>query len=98
MAEHQALANARWVIEQEEFERVLRAPERHAFRRLWAALVLAQDVATFEALLDGQRVPVDRLNREWLDRFGLAPVDTPLSRGWRPSPEERPPITQEVRA
>lgn len=48
MAEHPALANARWVIEQEELERRLRAPERHALRRVWTALVLAKDVATFE--------------------------------------------------
>jgi hypothetical protein len=27
-------------------------------------------VETFELLLDGQDVPVDRLDREWLGRYG----------------------------
>lgn len=71
MSSAAARANARWVIEQEELERRLREPERQALRRFWTALVLAHGVATFEALLDGERVPVDRLDRAWLARFGL---------------------------
>jgi hypothetical protein len=41
---HPAVANARIVIEQEELERRLRDPERHAMRRFWKALMLATDV------------------------------------------------------
>lgn len=71
MSDHPALANARWINEQEELERRLRDPERHELRRFWRALVLAQDVETFEALLDGESVPVDRLDADWLARFGI---------------------------
>ena len=65
-----ALANARWVVEQEEVERRLVNPERDRWRRFFKALVLAQDVETFEALLEGERVPLDRLDPEWVARFG----------------------------
>jgi hypothetical protein len=72
--EHPAAANARWAVEQEDLERRLRDPERHALRRFWAALVLAEDVETFEALLNGESVPLDRLDPDWVDRLGLARV------------------------
>lgn len=64
------LENARWVIEEEEAVRRLQEPERHVWRRVWKALVLARDVETWEALLEGERVPVDRLDPEGVARFG----------------------------
>lgn len=67
---HPSVQNATWLIEQEELERRLRAPERHAMRRFWKALMLAKDVGTFEALLDGESVPLDRLDPVWVKRFG----------------------------
>lgn len=67
---HPVLANARWVIEQEELARPLTEPERHASQRFWSALVLARDIQTFEALLDGESVPLDRLHEDWIARFG----------------------------
>jgi hypothetical protein len=70
LANHPAVANARIVIEQEELERRLRDPERHAMRRFWKALMLATDVEAFEALLAGESVPVDPLDPEWMRRFG----------------------------
>jgi hypothetical protein len=69
--DHPAIANARWVLEQEEFERRLRAPERRELARFWRALVLAPTVEVFEALLDGESVPVDQLDQAWLERFGI---------------------------
>jgi hypothetical protein len=65
-----ALDNARWLIEQEELERRLREPERRQWRRFWKALMLAKDAETLEALLDGESVPLDRLDEEWVARFG----------------------------
>lgn len=64
-------ANAAWVIEQEELERRLRNPERHALNRYWRALMLSRDPETMEALLNGESVPVDRLDPVWVKRFGL---------------------------
>ena len=66
----QARENATWTIEQEELERQLAEPERRELQRFWKALMLAPDVETFEALLDGEPVPVDRLDPEWMARFG----------------------------
>lgn len=65
-----ARENAAWLIEEEELERRLQEPERHQWRRFWRALMLAKDVETLEALLDGERVPLDRLDPEWVRRFG----------------------------
>jgi hypothetical protein len=48
----------------------LRDPERREFRRFWKALMLATDVETLEALLLGESVPIDRLDPEWVVRFG----------------------------
>ncbi len=67
---HPAVANARWVIEQEELGRRLAEPQRHALQRFWKAIMLARDVQTFEALLGGEAVPLDRLDPEWVARFG----------------------------
>jgi hypothetical protein len=77
VSEHHALANARWVIEQEELERRLRDPERHALRRFWRAVVIARDVEALEALLDGERVPLDRLDSAALARFGVVGEGAP---------------------
>lgn len=65
-----AAENARWLIEQEELLRRLSEPERHEWRRFWKALMLARDVETLEALLDGESVPEDRLDPDWMARFG----------------------------
>jgi len=67
---HQVQATAAWTSEQAELERRLRDPERHALREFWKALMLARDVETFEALLNGESVPVDCLDPEWMRRFG----------------------------
>ena len=69
--EHPAVANARWLIEQEEIERRLLEPERKQWLRFLKALRLALDVEAFEALLDGESVPLDRLDPAWVKRFGL---------------------------
>jgi hypothetical protein len=63
-----ATENGRLAIELEERERESAA--RQAARRMWRALMLAPDLETLEALLAGQKVPVDRLDAEWLERLG----------------------------
>lgn len=68
-----AVVNARSVIEQEELARRLAEPDRRASQRFWSALVLARDVQTLEALLDGESVPLDRLHEEWVARLGRQP-------------------------
>jgi hypothetical protein len=62
------LENARKAIELEERERDSAA--RQAARRMWRALMVARDLETLEALLAGDRVPLDRLDSEWVERFG----------------------------
>jgi hypothetical protein len=37
---------------------------------LWRAFMLGPDVNTCEALLRGEDVPEDRLDPEWVERFG----------------------------
>jgi hypothetical protein len=71
VSEHPAAVNARRAVELEEMERLLRAPERTAFRRFWKAVMLSPDVETLEALLDGQGVPLDRLDPVYVTRFGM---------------------------
>jgi hypothetical protein len=48
------------------------AEERRASetRRIWIAMMLAPELETCRALLRGERVPVDRLDPTWLERFG----------------------------
>ena len=65
-----ASANAAWVIEQEEIERRLTAPQRHIWNRLWRAVMLAPSVEICEALLRDESVPLDRLDPVWVKRFG----------------------------
>jgi hypothetical protein len=57
-------------VGQDEFMDALRDPDRHEFRRFWKALMLAKDVETFESLLRDESVPLDRLDPEWVARFG----------------------------
>jgi hypothetical protein len=51
--------------------------ERERLERLWPdagrvgrAMMLAPSIEACEALLRGERVPLDRLDPEWLARFG----------------------------
>jgi hypothetical protein len=37
----------------------------------WKALMLSPTIEICEALLDGESVPMDRLDPEWVRRFGL---------------------------
>jgi hypothetical protein len=62
------LENAVLAVEREERER--QSASRRSARRLWRALMLAPDLETLEALLAGEKVPVDRLDPEWVERFG----------------------------
>lgn len=65
-----AVANACAVIEWEEEERRLHDAEAEAWRAVWRALCLAPSLEIFEALLQGETVPLSRLDREWVRRFG----------------------------
>lgn len=55
---------------EQSLEKLLHDPARHEFRRLWKAIMLAKDVETLDALLRGESVPVNRLDAEWVARFG----------------------------
>jgi hypothetical protein len=46
------------------------APGRDADARLWRAIRLSPSVDICEALLRGEAVPIDRLDAEWVARFG----------------------------
>jgi hypothetical protein len=37
----------------------------------WKALMLSPTIEICEALLDGESVPIDRLDPDWVRRFGL---------------------------
>ena len=72
MAVRSPSENALYAIELEEGQRAL-VSESHAAansRRLWRAMMLAPTLGIFEALLSGEAVPVDRLDREWVARLG----------------------------
>lgn len=64
-----ALLSAEFVVAEEELERRLREPARHYWRRIWRAVVLSSDVETCDALLAGQRVPLDHIDTVQLSRF-----------------------------
>jgi hypothetical protein len=47
-----------------------RSAETREFGRIWRAMMLAPRLEVCEALLRGESVPVDRLDPEWVTRFG----------------------------
>jgi hypothetical protein len=51
-----------------EYELQLSAGET---RRAWRAMMLAPTLEVCEALLRGEMVPIDRLDPEWVERFGV---------------------------
>jgi hypothetical protein len=46
--------------------------EARELGRIWRAMMLAPCLEVCEALLRGESVPVDRLDLEWLRRFGTS--------------------------
>lgn len=46
------------------------AHERAATARIWRAVMLSPTIEVCDALLRGERVPVERLDVEWVERFG----------------------------
>ena len=44
---------------------------RQAWNRVWRAVMVAPDLDTCRALLNGERVPLSRLDADWLARFAL---------------------------
>jgi hypothetical protein len=50
------------------------APSDEEANRGWRGLMLAKDLETCRALLAGETVPLDRLRREWVARFGRRSV------------------------
>jgi hypothetical protein len=47
------------------------AAEREWLRRIFSAVMLATSVEVCDALIRGERVPIERLDPEWVARFGL---------------------------
>ena len=66
----EALANAEAAVRDDPVRLAAESAERECSRRLWRALVLAPTVEIAEALLRGEAVPLDRLDREWVTRLG----------------------------
>ena len=46
------------------------ANERAELRETWKAIMLSPTLEVCEALLRGESVPLERLNQEWVERFG----------------------------
>lgn len=63
--EHPALANARHAVDHDAQITDGRAT------RLYKAVMLAPTLETCRALLEGQHVPVQRLDPSWARRYGL---------------------------
>jgi hypothetical protein len=51
------------------YDRAARQDAARASRRVWAALALAKDVNTFDALVRGERVPTTRLDPYYIRRL-----------------------------
>lgn len=66
------LENARRAVDEDPVRLWAESEEAEWARYFWKALMLAGDLETFLALLDGERVPTDRLDPEWVARFGRA--------------------------
>jgi hypothetical protein len=65
-----ARENARQAVEHDPIVAALATAEAAWDRYFWKCLMLATDLETLEALLDGETVPIDRLDPEWMERFG----------------------------
>jgi hypothetical protein len=63
--------NARLAVEYDPVCTTMESAQARASRRLWKAIMLAPSLEICEALLRGESVPLDRLNPEWVKRFGL---------------------------
>jgi hypothetical protein len=66
----EALENAQRAVEEDPVCRAGESAEREWARDFWQALMLARDLETLEALLDGEQVPLNRLDPVWMARFG----------------------------
>lgn len=64
---HPAVLEAREVIRAEEAERI--AAQDDALHRFWRCLMLAPTLTICRALLNGEKVPDDQLDPNWLRRF-----------------------------
>lgn len=71
-----ALENAVEAVERDPVRLAAESSERRASRRVWVALVVSPTVEVGEALLRGESVPVDALDRAALARF-LPPEGEP---------------------
>jgi hypothetical protein len=46
-------------------------PPADETRRIWAAMMLAPTLEVCEALLRSEKVPTEKLDPEWVKRFGV---------------------------
>lgn len=68
---HPALQQAQDAVDNDPARQYLESHTAHHYRRFWKAVMLAPNLETCVALLNGQTVPVNRLDPEWVRRFGL---------------------------
>jgi len=67
----ETLENGHKAVDSDPVAQHLESAEREWAGELWRALCLAPDLETLEALLDGESVPLTRLDPYWSKRFGL---------------------------
>jgi hypothetical protein len=56
---------------EDEWARAIVSGGRTWYQRLWRAMMLAPTIEVCEALMAGEAVPLERLDQEWVKRFGL---------------------------
>ena len=70
--QHPAIARAIETAYLEELEHDARASDSwRANNRLWKAVMLSPTLEICQAMLRGQQVPVEKLDPEWVRRFGM---------------------------
>jgi hypothetical protein len=56
-----------------EYELLPRQLSAEETRRVWRAMMLARTLELCEALLCGEMVPTEKLDADWVRRFGVKP-------------------------
>ena len=66
-----ALQNAAYAVQHDPVRHHLESDSRRAASRLWKIIMLSPTLDILEALCRNEPVPIERLDPEWVKRFGL---------------------------